>query len=336
MENPAMPNAASPTAPERRAAWFVRTVFAAALGLLVSVCGSDAMGPDAAHAEGAGTQPRKPAAGTPKNPRLVWGATMFDQAIAWINDKKPGVNNIKSFYADLHDVQLDVGDTHQEGFLRLWFLAPDKFRQELRQRREWETTDRAGNKILTPHTIKILAGDRMWVKSSTGVARRVHGTAEGAKSVRQLQQDRDRLADIAKFLTLSGLKGPGVKFEYLGPTEGTGTFGGKWVKIRRSFPGGATMDFFFAYDVNANRQVSQVKHPGVVVVMGDAAKREPTEAYVLSKWKKGPQFRFPGKIEAFSRSDWVPNAKYRRFLLAFPNDLRINPHIVAETFDPKR
>ena len=275
------------------------------------------------YAQGAGGTPRQP--GQPgQDPTLVWGANMFDQAIRWVNDGKPGVNKINTFFTDLHDVQLDVEDTHQEGFLRLWFKAPDKFRQEWRQTRQL-TRD-------TPITTKILRGNQMWIIPTNKVPRRIHGTAEGAKAIKQLQQDRDRLADIAKFLTLEGLKGPTVTFKYLGPTSGTGTFAGNWVKVLRTFPGGANMEFFFAYEVNAQRRVSKVTYPGVVVVKGDAAKRQPTEAYVLSNWKRGPQFKYPGKIEAYSRQDWVPGNQYKRFLLAFPNDIRVDLKLNPSTF----
>lgn len=280
-----------------------------------------------AHAKSSGTpaQPGQPAG---KNPTHVWGARLFDQAISWVNDGKPGVNKTDSFYADLHDVQLEVDDSHQEGYLRLWFQAPDKFRQEWRQTRQLTAQ--------TPITTKILRGERMWVVSANGVPRRIHGTAEGAKAVKQLQRDRDRLADIAKFMTIEGLKGPSVTFEYMGPKSGTGTFGGDWVKIVRTFPGGAEMEFFFAYEVaevNGQKRVSKATYPGVVVVKGDAARRERTEAYVLSNWKKGVQFKYPGKIEAFHRRDWVANDQYRRFLLAFPMDIRVNPRILPARFD---
>lgn len=294
------------------------------LGLLLLASSLEAL-PDA-RAQGAGGTPRQPAG---QDPTLVWGANMFDQAIRWVNDGKPGVNDITSFFAHLHDVQLDVEDTHQEGFLRLWFKAPDKFRQEWRQTRQLTST--------TPITTKILRGNQMWVVPASGTPRRIHGTAEGAKAIKQLQQDRDRLADIAKFLTLQGLKGPTVTFKYEGPTSGTGTFAGNWVKVLRTFPGGASMQFFFAYEVNEQRRVSKVTYPGVVVIQGNARERQPTEAYVLSNWKQGPQFRYPGKIEAYAQRDWIPGDQYRRFLLAFPDDIRINPRLLPDTFaDPMR
>ncbi len=320
-----MPQIARPSKRMRQLSYAVLLVgLCALLGLSTP---SDLL-PEAS-AEGAGSTPRQPGRPAGKDPTLVWGANMFDQAIRWVNDGKPGVNNVTSFFAHLDDVQLDVEDTHQEGFLRLWFKSPDKFRQE------WRATRQLAKN--TPITTKILRGKHMWVIPANGVARRIHTTPEGAKAVRQLQQDRDRLADIAKFLTLQGLKGPGVSFKYLGPTSGTGTFAGNWVKIRRTFPDGATMEFFFAYKVNAQRRVEKVTYPGVVVVQGDVQKREPTEAYVLSNWKAGPQFRYPGKIEAYSRREWVKGEEYKRVLLAFPSDIRINPKLLPDTFgDPMK
>ena len=64
-----------------------------------------------------GGPPAQPAPAA--NPAAVRGLRLFDQAVSWINDGKPGINNVKSFFAALDSVQLDVRDTHQEGYLRL-------------------------------------------------------------------------------------------------------------------------------------------------------------------------------------------------------------------------
>ena len=91
------------------------------------------------------------------------------------------------------------------------------------------------------------------------------------------------------------------------------------------------------YRVQAG-DVLRVTHPGIVVVRGDPATQEPTEAYILKDWKAGPQFRYPTKVEAYAREDWKQNAKYIRFLLGFPKDIRLNVELQDDPLftDPMR
>jgi hypothetical protein len=297
----------------------VGSLFAAfALGLL-------SLREAAARGDGPPTPPA--GAGPAQSPSVVRGTRFFDQAINWINDGRPGIGKVNSFYASLESVKLDVGENHQEGYLRLWFGAPDKFRQEWRQRRELVRG--------TPTTTKILNGDRMWILQADGTQRRMHGTPDGQRAIPQLKDDRKRLYDLAKFLTLQGLKGAGTSFEDMGPVTPKGPFAGNWTRVKRTLRGGAQMMFYFAYQADAQGRAQSVSYPGVVVVMGDARNREPTEAYVLKNWKPGQQFRFPGQIEAYMLENWVPGAQWKRFLLAYPADIRMNPILdEAKTFLP--
>ena len=72
--------------------------------------------------------------------------------------------------------------------------------------------------------------------------------------------------------------------------------------------------------------------PGIVKVEGDPRRGEPNEYYVLDRWKRGPQFRYPGRIQAFTQEK--AGAPLERFLLAFPNDIRINTRLPDTTFAP--
>ncbi len=252
----------------------------------------------------------------PNDPNLRLGALYFDQSIAYINDGKKGINEVKRFFCDLEDVQVDDVDlqkrkTHQEGYLRLWFESPDKFRQEWRQTRALRNT-----------TTKILNGKQLWVISPDGTRKRIHGTPGGASAVAQLQDDRKRLADLATFLTLEGLKGPGVTFKYEGQTEGSGRFAGNWLKVRRQLNGKNDMLFYLAYESDGKGGI-RATWPGSVTIPGSKAKGERTEWYIMKRWKKGAQFRFPGNVEAWGQHEGQP--KPTRFLYAWPKDIRINP-----------
>jgi hypothetical protein len=252
------------------------------------------------------------------------GAVFFNQAIRYVNGGHPGIHRLTDFYADLYDVHFDVGKSKLQGFMRLWLKTPDKYRLEMR---ETQALSGPGVRVLST---KILNGDRMWVLQPNQPARRVHGTAGGQATVEQMKDDRKRLMDLARFLTLDGLEGPGVTFVNEGFTVGNGAFAGSWLRIRRRIVGGADVVFYLAYQRTPQGVVAT--YPGVVKIEGDPRAHEPTEYYLLQKWRKGPQFNFPGKIEAISQA--APAAPMKRFLLAFPNDVRINTGLQSSIFLP--
>ena len=251
-------------------------------------------------------------------------AVFFDQAVRWVNRGQEGIHNLTDFYADLLDVKFNVGSNNQEGHMRLWLKTPDMYRFEMRQTRNF-----SGPNVRVLST-KILSGDEMWVVHPTGQAQRMHGTPAGQGAVTQMKDDRRRLLDLARFLTLDGLKGPGVTFTNEGFKTGSGSFEGNWIKIRRQIQGGADVTFHLAY--SRTEQGVLASYPGVVTIVGDPRQNEPTEYYVLKKWVQGPQFNFPSQIEAFSQA--TPNSELQRFLLAFPRDVRINTGLQSSLFAP--
>jgi len=271
-----------------------------------------------------------PAPAAQPDPRK--GPVYFDQSVNWVNDGKQGIHTLTDFYADLADVKYDVGNNHHEGYMRLWLKKPDMYRLEMRPGRAMQRL-----------TTKILSGEQMWVihpptrQTPRGRIERMHGRSEGAAAIRQLQADRLRLLDLATFLTLKGLKGPSVRFINMGPTVGSGTFKGNWLKVRRLIPNGAEVIFHLAYERDPGDPTGRAvraTYPGVVTVKGDPRRNEPTEFYLLQNWKRGPQFAYPTRIQAYSQER--PGAKMSRFLLAFPNDIRINTNLPDSTFAPPR
>lgn len=253
-------------------------------------------------------------------PDFANGGRFFDQAVQFVSAGQPVVHQVRNFYADLADTQVQIEGNQQEGFLRLWFDQQDRYRFEIRPER-----------ALAQTTTKILNGEKMWVISPDAQVSAVHGTADGTRAIAQLKQDRERLADLAAFLTLQSLKGDDVRFDYEGVTQGGGAFAGDWLKVNRVVGQEAQIVFFFAYEKDAAGRPVKATWPGVVTVVGDAAKKEPTEYYLLRDWKAGPYFRYPARIEAFSQE--VPGAPLKRFLMAFPQDIRINANIPPALFE---
>lgn len=262
--------------------------------------------------------------GAAPRPDPLRGPVYFDQAVRWVSDGKAGIHKVADFYADLADVQFKVEGSHHEGYMRLWLKTPDKYRLELRPGRAMQRV-----------TTKLLDGNLMWILHPNGNVQRMHGRPDGARAVAQLQDDRKRLADLARFLALEGLKGPGVQFINEGYRKGSGTFAGNWMKVRRRLKGAPDMTFHLGYTRDRNDPTGRnitCTYPGVVTVEGDPRLNEPTEYYLLKNWKRGPQFRYPGKIEAYSQTR--PGGAMNRFLLAFPDDIRINTGLTNELFAP--
>jgi len=289
-------------------------------GLLLASLVLVAPGPAEARGGAAAQPPARPVARP--DPRL--GPTYFDQAIRWVNDGKPGIHKVSDFYADLANVKFNIEGNKHEGYMRLWLKTPKKYRVELRP-----------GKIKTRLTTKILDDNKMWIIHPDNRLERMHGRPGGAAAIRQLTNDRKRLMDLARFLTLEGLKGPGVQLLNEGPVTGSGTFAGNWVRVRRRIANGADITFYLAYTRDARDPTGRAiiaTSPGIVKVHGDPRRNEPTEYYILKDWKRGPQFRFPGRIEAYTEAR--PGARPQRFLLAFPTDIRINTRLPDSTFAP--
>lgn len=274
---------------------------------------------------GAAPLPAEARGGAPAQPAPVahpnLGAQLFDQCIQWVSMNGRGITQTSDFYIDLI-AELDLDTSSHKGPMRIWWQAPDKYRQELTDSRRTTT--------------KILNGDRMWIVQPNGRAHRMHGTANGAGAIRQLKDDRERLGDLAQFMTLQSLKGPGVRFTFVGQTVGNGTYKGNWLKVTRTATGGATIHFWLAYTKDQRGQY-RATWPGVVRIDGDPARKLPTEDYILRNWVApragAPRpFRYPTRIEAYS----IERGRSLRFLLATVRDIKMNSGIDASRFMPPR
>lgn len=275
----------------------------------------------------------RPAPQAPKaNPNEVMGARLFDDCIRWVSRGGPGIGRAQDFYVKLN-AELDLEQARHKGPMRLWWKTNDRFRWEM------TTGNRRLTKILNVNRRVKPARTQMWIVQGTGQTRRLHGTAEGARAIKQLQNDAERLGDLAKFITLHELKGPGVRFVYGGARKGKGTYAGDWVKISRYAPGAAVVHFWLAYQRDKAGQV-RATWPGVVRVEGDPRAKIPTEDYILKGWRDSPAgspraFRYPRSIDAYS---FVPGTGQSpaRFLRADVEDIKINAGIDESRFIPQR
>ncbi len=257
---------------------------------------------------------------TQLTPNQKYGAQLFDQCIWYASQGTRGITRTNDFHISVM-AELDLDTTKHRGPMRLWWRTPDKYRQEL------TTSNRT--------TTKILNGERMWIVHPTGSVQRMHGTSEGARAIRQLKEDRMRMGDLAQFITLQSLKGPGVTFDYMGEKNGSGVFAGKWLKITRRAPGATAMHFWLAYDRAANGGFV-AKWPGVVGIDGDPARKVPTEYFILKQWAASPagqphKYRYPKSITAYSQMGRQPPV---RFLQATVQDIKINTGAQDAYFQP--
>jgi hypothetical protein len=264
-----------------------------------------------------------PAPGAPQvemRPNFIEGMRLFDEAVHYVAKGQQTIPSITSFYASL-DMKMELPEQpHLEGRMRVWFMDPDKFRSELSTNNDTTT--------------KILNGELAWVVTASGVSR-LHGTPDGAKDISDLKDMRERLKELSKFLTLKGLKGPGIGFEYMGPTTGSGTYAGEWIKVVRHSPGNSDITFWLAYGKDASGQM-HATWPGIVRIAGDPAHKYPQEDYILKEWDS-PQsqlreFRYPRKIEAYQKETGKESV---RFLWAELQDIKLNT-VDPTTFNEPR
>jgi hypothetical protein len=286
----------------------------AALALSAAAAAADPPSPPA---------PPTPAAGIEDSLQL--GARYFDQAVSWVA-RGGALGKTRDFYAVL-EVVWDLPDNHHEGRQEVWFAAPDKMRTVL--------------SAAARSTTKILNGDQAWEVLTTGAVRRVHGTPDAEATLRQLKEDLTRLQDLTGFLTLEGLKGPGVVFEFERRTTGTpgGIYEGRWLKINRRSPDGRKMTFWLAYDENERGEVLRATWPGVVRVDGDVAQKLHTEDWILKDWEspsaKPRAFRYPRRIQGWRLNpdkEAAKNDPPKRFVSAILEDVQMNQGIEPAQF----
>ncbi len=258
------------------------------------------------------------------------GATYFDEAVSYVA-RGGAIGKTRDLYVHLADVQwdLDTADgkpAHQEGEESVWFVSPDRLRTTLTG--------------LGKSSTKILDGDKAWTVDHAGKAHRLHATPGAEAEIGQLKEDLLRVRDLTDFLTLEGLKGPGVSFEFLGRVQGTKAYAGNWLKVLRRSPDDRRITFWLAYTTDAAGK-DHATWPGVVRVDGDAKAGLHTEDWILKDWDspqaKPRPFRYPSRIEAWQINPDPEAAKTdppKRFLLAFLDDIQLNAGIEPAQFAP--
>lgn len=305
----------------------LRTALPAALLLLGLLAVS---APQASYAQGGpGAQPPV-APPAQQDPALVWGAKFFDDAITYVARGRRAMPSVADFYAKL-DLKLELDNSRQEGQTRIWFKAESTANKAMYR---MELASNGGT------TTKILNGDEGWLRTPQGRIQAQVFTPEGQRNIAQWKEDRDRIGDLASFLTLQALKGPGVTFRFDGYKRGSGTYAGNWIKITRQAPGKTDILFWLAYERTGENSV-RATWPGIVRVEGDPARNYPTEDYILKEWdsplsQTSRDFRYPRRIEAYSilynaQREAVPT----RFLFAIVDDIKINAGIDSSRFGPQ-
>jgi hypothetical protein len=259
--------------------------------------------------------------------RLALGARYFDQAIQYVA-RGGALGQATDLYVHL-DARWDLEDNHHEGEQSLWYLAPDKMRNEL--------------KAVGTVTTKILDGSQAWVVRPGSPPRvyRIHGTPGAERDLAQMKEDLVRVQDLTDFVTLQGLKGEGVTFEYQGSKIGSKDYAGCWLKVARRSPDGRKITFWLAYEADASGV--RATWPGVVRVDGDAQRGLWTEDWILRDWDspsaKRRAFRYPFRVEAW-RSNPDPEAARadppRKFLTAVVDDILVNSSVDPAMFKPPK
>jgi hypothetical protein len=298
-----------------------------ALGLAAALPAAIAAGdpPAGSPPPPANPPPAAPPAGAPSVPledSLQRGARFFDQAIAWVA-RGGSLGKTRDFYASL-DSKWDL-DEHNEGAQKVWFQTPGRMRLE--------------NRFLAGNQVKVLDGDKAWTWDAADEqrVRRLHATPDAAEALKQLKEDFQRLQDLTDFVTLEGLKGPGVLFEFQGQVRGSKVYEGDWLKIARRSPDGRKITFWLAFETGPDGQ-PRATWPGVVRVAGDAAAGLFTEDWILRSWDPpaaaSRPFRWPASVQAWRFPADKNTGSAQKFLTAVLNDVQVNQGVDAATFAP--
>jgi outer membrane lipoprotein-sorting protein len=265
--------------------------------------------------------PQLPAGSLPIEDTMMKGARYFDEAIAWVA-RGGALGKTKDFYVQL-DAKWDLDTNHDEGAQRFWFADPGRMRMEL-------TVEKFGVNT------KILDGEKAWIVGFDGVPHRVHATPGAEETLKQMKEDLLRIQDLTAFLTLDGLKGNGVQFEFLKAVQGTGVYEGKWLKLARHSPDGRKITFWIAYDVD-DKGEPHATWPGVVRVEGDPAQGLKTEDWVLKDWDsaraKPRPYRYPSKIQAWTVPPDPAKEGPHKFLTAVIDDIQLNAGVDPSRFE---
>ncbi|MHC5009383.1 MAG: hypothetical protein ACYTG6_00355 [Planctomycetota bacterium] len=255
-------------------------------------------------------------------PAFAQGRRWFDRAAAWVGrGDADALGAVEDVHLDL-DAKFDSGGTHTEGRMRFWLQPPDRYRQE--------------SGLNRARTIRIVDGDLGWLVTAQGRIRPLVLTAEGRRTLAQLQQDRQRLFGLMRYLSLGALRTPGATFELEADTAGDGVEG--TVRVRRRRSGEHDLVFVLAVRRDAAGDVEAV-WPAVVREIAPVG--HATREYVLDRWEDpdAPRrpYRYPRRIEGLSvnlSDDGTPRRK--RFLFAIVDDIRINAGLEPTLFAPPR
>ena len=101
--------------------------------------------------------------------RMRRGAVLVANAGRWLQRGGEPAREVKDVFLDLEEVRVNDGPSHHEGFLRIWYRAPDAFRLAQRPERA------AGQEV-----VKILSGDRLWFQTPDGAVREAGSVARKA------------------------------------------------------------------------------------------------------------------------------------------------------------
>ncbi len=247
------------------------------------------------------------------------GAILIANAGRWMNGGSEPEREVRTVYLDLQDVLVADGASHHEGFLRIWYRAPDAFRLEQRP-------ERGRANAVT----KVLTGERLVFVTPDGRTRDAGRDADGARARAQLTADRSRFADLARYLTLSGLDGEGVRFIDLGLVEPNEAGLPRTLRhVRREHDAAPPIDLYFE-TADPPRTVGDLRR---VREAPDPVTKSPERRFRFDGWRADPAGRrVPGRVEGEHVDD---AGRGQRTMLAFPVEVRVNTDLPAALFSPK-
>lgn len=267
-----------------------------------------------------------PAAPRPATPAPAsqddFGMRCIDEAARWVAKGETPPDRLLTLHADI-DYVYDDGSNHDERRMELWFRNPDAFRANL----QYQGRD----------TTLLLTGDQGYFIRDRIHVDSLNNSPTKKELLPMLRNYRAVLREVGRLMAPAGLKGPNVRFVFMGQIQDPRATGGVWFKVVRQAPGEGDMTFFFGTAPRKDGSGIRAIAPDRLILAGDPGTNYAGDEYRMEEWlHEGPearneQFRYPKRIRMYALNIDPENKPTMRAVINFAE---INKALDPALFQP--
>ncbi len=207
--------------------------------------------------------------------------------------------------------------------MELWFRNPDAFRANL----QYQGRD----------TTLLLAGDQGYFIRDRIHVDSLNNSPTKKELLPMLRNYRAILREVGRLMAPAGLKGPNVRFRFMGQIQDPRATGGLWYKVVRQAPGEGDMTFFFGTAPRKDGSGIRAIAPDRLILAGDPGTNYAGDEYRLEEWlHEGPearteQFRYPKRIRMYALNIDPENKPTMKAVINFAE---VNAAMDPQIFQP--